>query len=72
MKKPPLVRIGLVVAFAPLILSFVTSIFQGGSMWDEGSGTGAYLWFMLLTLPLGFVIMLVGLILLIARRRPAK
>lgn len=68
MKQPPLVRIGLAIAFTPLILSFVTSIFQGGSMWNESSGTGSYLWLMILSVPVGFFMMFAGSITFIARK----
>jgi hypothetical protein len=37
-------------------------------MWDEGSGTGGYICFMFFTLPVGFLIILIGLIALIIRR----
>jgi TRAP-type C4-dicarboxylate transport system permease small subunit len=36
-------------------------------MWDEGSGTGAYIWLMLLTLPVGFVLVVIGLVLKVVR-----
>jgi hypothetical protein len=36
MKRFPFIRVGLIFAISPLLLAFVTSIFQGGSMWDEG------------------------------------
>ena len=62
MTRFPFVRIGLVFAFSPLLLAFVTSIFQGGSMWDEGSGSGGYIWLMMGTLPIGFVLIGIGLV----------
>ena len=36
MGRFPFIRVGLIFAISPLLLAFVTSIFQGGSMWDEG------------------------------------
>ena len=30
-------------------------------MWDEGGGTGTYIWFMMLTMPVGFVLVVIGL-----------
>ena len=36
MRRFPFIRVGLIFAISPLLLAFVTSIFQGGSMWDEG------------------------------------
>ena len=68
MKRFPFIRAGLIFAVSPLILAFVTSIFQGGSMWDEGGGTGAYIWFMMLTVPVGFVLVVIGLVTAIIRK----
>ena len=58
----PFVRLGLLFAFSPLLMAFVTGLIQGVSMWDEGSGTGTYIWFMLLTLPVGFVLIVIGVV----------
>jgi TRAP-type mannitol/chloroaromatic compound transport system permease small subunit len=68
MKRFPFIRVGLIFGVLPLILAFVTSIFQGGSMWDEGGGTGAYIWFMMLTVPVGFVLVVIGLVRSIIRK----
>jgi hypothetical protein len=38
-------------------------------MWDEGSGTGTFIWFMFLTLPVGFLLVLIGLVMALLRRR---
>ena len=67
MKRFPFVRIGLVFAFAPLVIAFVTGLIQGVSMWDEGSGTGAYIWLMMLTLPVGFILVVIGVVLKFVR-----
>jgi hypothetical protein len=68
MKHFPLIRVGLLIAISPILIAFITSIFQGGSMWDEGNGTGAYIWLMFLTLPVGFVLSATGLVLQIIRK----
>jgi TRAP-type C4-dicarboxylate transport system permease small subunit len=68
MKRFPFIRAGLIFAISPILLAFITSLFQGGSMWDEGSGTGAYIWLMFLTLPVGFVLSATGLVLQIIRK----
>ena len=68
MKRFPFIRAGLIFAISPILLAFITSLFQGGSMWDEGSGTGGYIWFMLFTLPVGFFLVLIGLVMMIVRR----
>ena len=62
MKRFPFIGVGLLFAFSPLLLAFVTSLFQGGSMWDEGSGTGGYIWLMMGTLPVGFVLIVIGVV----------
>jgi hypothetical protein len=68
MKRFPFIRAGLIFAISPILLAFITSLFQGGSMWDEGSGTGAYIWLMFLTLPVGSLLILIGLVLQIIRK----
>ena len=62
------IRAGFLVAVSPIALSFVTSLFQGGSMWNESSGTGAYMWLLFLTMPVGFLLVAVGLVMMIVRR----
>ena len=68
MKRFPFIRAGLIFAISPVLLAFITSLFQGGSMWDEGSGTGGYIWLMFLTLPVGSLLVLVGLVLQMIRK----
>jgi hypothetical protein len=68
MKRFPFIRAGLILAISPILLAFVSSLFQGGSMWDEGSGTGAYIWLVFLTLPVGLLLVVVGLVLAVVRR----
>jgi len=68
MKRFPFMRVGLIFAISPLLLAFVTSIFQGGSMWDEGSGTGGYIWLMMGTLPVGFVLIIIGVVAGVVRK----
>ena len=68
MKRFPFIRIGLLFAVSPILLAFVTSIFQGGSMWDESSGTGTFIWLMFLTLPVGLLLVVIGLVMALVRR----
>jgi uncharacterized membrane protein YhaH (DUF805 family) len=68
MRRFPFIRAGLIFAISPILLAFITSLFQGGSMWDEGSGTGAYIWLMFLTLPVGSLLVLIGLIMMLVRK----
>ena len=37
-------------------------------MWNEASGTGGYIWVMMLTMPVGFVLVVIGLLKLIIGR----
>jgi TRAP-type mannitol/chloroaromatic compound transport system permease small subunit len=37
-------------------------------MWDEGSGTGGYIWLMMGTLPVGFALFIIGLVVGIIRK----
>ena len=59
-KKIPLIRAGLVIAFLPIAIAFVTSLINGTSMFDEGSGSGAYLWLLRGTVPRGFLLVVIG------------
>jgi hypothetical protein len=67
-KKLPLIRVGLLVAVSPIIAAFLYSLINGGSMFDEGSGGGTYLWFLMASLPIGLLLMLVGLIAMVFRK----
>ena len=71
-KRIPLVRIGLVVAFSPVMAAFVFSLFNGGNMFDESSGGGGFLWFLMATLPIGFLMIFIGLILLLVNNLKPK
>ena len=68
MKRFPFIKAGLIFAISPILLAFITSLFQGGSMWDEGSGTGGYIWLMFFTLPVGFLLVVIGLVMVVVRR----
>jgi uncharacterized membrane protein len=62
MKRVPLIRIGLFITLLPILLAFVTSLINGTSMFDEGSGSGGYLWLLMGTLPIGFLLVVIGAI----------
>jgi hypothetical protein len=61
-KKVPLIRAGVLIAVLPIIAALLFALINGGSMFDEGSGGGGYLWFLMLSLPLGFILVVIGLI----------
>ena len=67
-KKTPLVRVGLLIAVFPIICAFLFSLFNGGSMFDEGSGGGGYLWLLMITVPIGLLLIVIGLIVSLFKR----
>ena len=68
MKKVPLIRAGLVIAFLPIVLAFISSLISKTSMFDEGSGTGTYLWLLIISVPIGLLLIVIGLIAKLLKR----
>lgn len=70
------VLIGLLLAFAPLLIVAVAAIFAGAGVWDESSSSlGALPWLMIFTFPAGGVVCIIGLakwISELSRRREKK
>ena len=60
-KRFSFIRAGLLIAVFPIICAFLYSVIKGGSMFDEGSGGGGYLWFLMASLPLGLLFIVIGL-----------
>jgi len=71
-KKVPLIRAGLVIAFLPIVLAFITSLISKTSMFDEGSGTGTYLWLLIISVPIGLLLVVIGLIVKLVQHGKAK
>ena len=71
-KKIALIRAGLVIAFLPIALAFVTSLINGTSMFDEGSGSGGYLWLLMGSVPIGFLLVVIGAIVALFKRLKPK
>ena len=46
-----LALLALSLVLLPFLLAFLTSLFTEGDMWNEGTGGGAWLWLLLLSLP---------------------
>ena len=67
-KKIALIRAGLVIAFLPIAIAFVTSLINRTSMFDESSGSGGYLWLLMGTVPIGFLLVVIGLIVMLFER----
>ena len=61
-KSFSLIRTGLLIAVFPIICAFLFSVIKSGSMFDEGSGGGGYLWFLMASLPIGLLFIVIGLI----------
>jgi len=72
MKRVPLIRIGLFVTVLPILLAFVTSLLNGTSMFDEGSGSGGYLWLLMGTVPVGLLLIVIGAIVALFKRLKPK
>ena len=53
---------GILLAFAPLLIVAVAAIFAGAGVWDESSSSlGALPWLMIFTFPAGGVVCIIGL-----------
>ena len=68
-KKPPLVRAGQLVAVSPIIGAFLSSLLTGGSMFNESTGGGAFIWGLFLTVPIGLILMAIGVTVESTKRR---
>jgi len=56
---------GIVFAFFPLVFALVSSAITGGNPFSESEGSGSAIWLMIVTLPLGGIAGIVGLVLLV-------
>ena len=59
-RRSPLVLGGMIFGISPLLFSLVASIFVDDAL-NESTALGSTPWLMFLTLPIGFVIVIVGL-----------
>ena len=59
-RRSPLVLGGVIFGISPLLFSLVASIFVDNAF-NESTALGSAPWLMFLTLPIGFVIVIVGL-----------
>jgi uncharacterized membrane protein len=67
-KKSPLVRAGQLVAVSPIIGAFLYSLLAGGSMFNESTGGGALIWLLFTTVPIGLILMAVGVTIELTKR----
>ena len=54
--------VGLVLVVLPFALAFITSLFTEGDMWNEGTGGGAWLWLLFLSLPAALLLALTSIV----------
>jgi len=59
-RRSPLVLGGMIFGISPLLFSLVASIFVDNAF-NESTALGSTPWLMFLTLPIGFVIVIIGL-----------
>jgi hypothetical protein len=60
-RRSPLVLGGVIFGISPLLFSLVASIFVDNAF-NESTALGSTPWLMFLTMPIGFVIVMVGLV----------
>ena len=60
------IGVSVFITLSPLVLAAADALFSGGRMFDENS-SGAYLWFLYVSIPLGVSVLIVGLIVLAIR-----
>ena len=72
MKRVPLIRIGLFITLLPILLAFITSLINNVSMFDEGSGSGGYLWLLMGTVPIGLLLVVIGAVVALFKRLKPK
>ena len=59
-KKSFLVRAGQFVIVSPIIGAFLYSLLKGGSMFNESTGGGAFIWGLFMTVPIGSILIGIG------------
>ena len=72
MKRVPLIRIGLFITVLPILLAFITSLINNVSMFDEGSGSGGYLWLLMGSVPIGLILVVIGAVVALFKRLKPK
>lgn len=68
LKKTFLVRAGQFVAVSPLIGAFLYSLLAGGSMFNESTGGGAFIWGLFITVPIGLILIAIGVTVELTKR----
>jgi uncharacterized membrane protein YhaH (DUF805 family) len=61
-KRSFLFRAGQFVVVSPIIGAFLYSLLAGGSMFNESTGGGAFIWGLFITVPIGLILIAIGVI----------
>jgi len=67
-KKSFLVRAGQFVIVSPIIGAFLYSLLKGGSMFNESTGGGAFIWGLFMTVPIGLILIGIGVTIELTKR----
>ena len=67
-KKSSLVRAGQFVIVSPIIGAFLSSLLTGGSMFNESTGGGAFIWGLFITVPIGLILIGIGVTVELTKR----
>ena len=67
-KKSFLVRTGQLVVVSPIIGAFLYSLIAGGSMFNESTGGGAFIWGLFITVPIGLILIALGVTVELTKR----
>ena len=67
-KKSFLVRAGQFIAVSPIIGAFLYSLLAGGSMFNESSGGGTFIWGLFISVPIGLILIAIGVTVELTKR----
>jgi hypothetical protein len=59
---------GVAVATSPIVLAGLVGLLGGTSLWDESSGSGAILWLLMLSIPIGLTLVVASWVVLLTQR----
>lgn len=67
-KRTLLIKSGMFIMVLPILCALLYSLIKGGSMFNENSDGGSFLWLLLITFPVGSLIILIGIIFNLVKR----
>ena len=68
LKRSFLVRAGQFTIVSPIIGAFLYSLIAGGSMFNESSGGGAFIWGLFISVPIGLILIAIGVTVELTKR----